>query len=282
MRTVGRHVKIPLEDSFNDVLVKAHRGLGFSAARLAVEAGVSGTDVDRCLAGEFDETVIRTLAPILNLGVEQLVALGRKAWYPPPHEVPGLALFNTPFRDFTVNAYLAWDEKTKRAAAFDTGADCGPLLQAAKAKGLQIVLILITHIHGDHIADLLRLKKETGAPAFASELETPDGAEPFAPGKMFQAGGLTIESRQTSGHSRGGITYVVRGLEKTLAVVGDAIFAASMGGGLVSYEEALRTNRQNILSLADDTVLCPGHGPLTTVGEQKQHNPFFPEFRKTS
>jgi glyoxylase-like metal-dependent hydrolase (beta-lactamase superfamily II) len=48
-----------------------------------------------------------------------------------------------------------------------------------------------------------------------------------------------------------------------------------MGGGMVSYEEALRTNRENILTLPDDTVICPGHGPLTTVGEEKQHNPFF-------
>ncbi len=49
----------------------------------------------------------------------------------------------------------------------------------------------------------------------------------------------------------------------------------------VSYEEALRTNRKEIFSLADDTVICPGHGPLTTVGEQKKHNPFYPEFQKS-
>jgi glyoxylase-like metal-dependent hydrolase (beta-lactamase superfamily II) len=52
-----------------------------------------------------------------------------------------------------------------------------------------------------------------------------------------------------------------------------------MGGGMVSYEDALRTNREKIMTLPDDTVLCPGHGPLTTVGEEKKHNPFFPEFR---
>jgi glyoxylase-like metal-dependent hydrolase (beta-lactamase superfamily II) len=60
-----------------------------------------------------------------------------------------------------------------------------------------------------------------------------------------------------------------------LAIVGDAIFAGSMGGGAVSYEEALRTNRQSIFTLPDNTVLCPGHGPLTTVGEEKRNNPFF-------
>jgi glyoxylase-like metal-dependent hydrolase (beta-lactamase superfamily II) len=51
-----------------------------------------------------------------------------------------------------------------------------------------------------------------------------------------------------------------------------------MGGGLVSYDEALRTNRSSIFTLPDDTIICPGHGPLTTVGEEKLHNPFFPEF----
>jgi glyoxylase-like metal-dependent hydrolase (beta-lactamase superfamily II) len=63
-------------------------------------------------------------------------------------------------------------------------------------------------------------------------------------------------------------------------VVGDAIFAGSMGGGLVSYADALANNRKSIFTLPDDTVICPGHGPLTTVGEEKQHNPFYPEFQK--
>jgi len=63
-------------------------------------------------------------------------------------------------------------------------------------------------------------------------------------------------------------------------IVGDALFAGSMGGGLVSYDEALRTNRSGIFTFPDDTIICPGHGPLTTVGEEKQHNPFFPEFQE--
>ena len=54
------------------------------------------------------------------------------------------------------------------------------------------------------------------------------------------------------------------------------MFAGSMGGGMISYADALRTNREQILSLSDETILAPGHGPLTTVGEQKQRNPFFP------
>jgi glyoxylase-like metal-dependent hydrolase (beta-lactamase superfamily II) len=63
-----------------------------------------------------------------------------------------------------------------------------------------------------------------------------------------------------------------------VAIVGDAIFAGSMGGGMVSYEDALRTNRDKIMTLPDKTILCPGHGPITSVGEEKKYNPFFPEF----
>src|SRR5204862_1093740 len=115
-----------------------------------------------------------------------------------------------------------------------------------------------------------------GAAAFVCKLEAIDGAQTFEAGKRFSVGALQIETRQTKGHSPGGITFVVSGLPNPIAVVGDAMFAASMGGGAVSYADALKTNRENILPLPDDTILCPGHGPLTTVGEEKVHNPFFP------
>ena len=71
---------------------------------------------------------------------------------------------------------------------------------------------------------------------------------------------------------------MINGLERPVAIVGDAIFAGSMGGGMVSYDDALRTNKEKILSLSGDTILCPGHGPMTTISEEKTNNPFFPEF----
>ena len=115
----------------------------------------------------------------------------------------------------------------------------------------------------------------TGAPAFVGDREPIDGAQTFAPGREFHAGKLKIETRLTWGHSPGGITYVVTGLERPVAVVGDAVFAGSMGGGGVSYADALNTNREGIFSLPDQTIICPGHGPMTTVGEERTHNPFF-------
>ena len=71
------------------------------------------------------------------------------------------------------------------------------------------------------------------------------------------------------------MTYVVTGLARPIAIVGDSLFAGSMGGGNVSYQDALRTNLEKILTLPNETIICPGHGPMTTVGEEKQNNPFF-------
>jgi hydroxyacylglutathione hydrolase len=270
---------IPLEDSFADIIGKAQRGLKLSPEALCAQAQVTTEELNRVKAGEGLETAIRKLAKPLNLGERTLVDSAQKAWYPKSVQLTGLAQFNTAWEDMTVNSYLIWDPKSKEAAAFDTGADCGPMLQQLKSNGLTMKLILLTHTHPDHIADLARLKKETGAPAYVGALESAAAAEGFAEGRAFALGNLKIETRQTSGHSVGGITYLVSGLGHPVAVVGDAIFAGSMGGGLVSYADALANNRKKILSLPEETVLCPGHGPLTTVGEEKRHNPFYPEFQ---
>jgi glyoxylase-like metal-dependent hydrolase (beta-lactamase superfamily II) len=174
-----------------------------------------------------------------------------------------------------VNSYVVWDPDTLDAAFFDTGSDAEAMFDFASVYDLQVRQIFITHIHSDHILDLDRMIIKTGAQALVSSLEPLEGAEPFQPGTVFSIGRIRVSTRRTSGHATGGISYVVEGLSKSLAIVGDAMFAGSMGGGMVSYDEALRTNRQEILTLPDETIICPGHGPLTTVGEQKRANPFF-------
>lgn len=271
---------IPLEDSFSDVLGKTQRGLKLTDDQLAAKAGVTVPDLTRVKGGEFDEAIVRKLAGPLGLGAATLVALGKKAWHPAPVTLEGLAQFNTAYEDMMVNSYLVWDPATKAAAAFDSGATAAPLLEAARQRGLSIQLILITHTHVDHVADLEHLRKATGAPAFVGKDENFAGAEPFAEGRTFQIGGLTVETRQTSGHARGGISFVITGLSRPVVVVGDALFASSMGGGMISFEEALRNNRAKLFTLPDNTVVCPGHGPLTTIGEEKANNPFYPEFQK--
>jgi glyoxylase-like metal-dependent hydrolase (beta-lactamase superfamily II) len=269
-------MSIPLEDNVSDIIGKAQRGLGLSDNQLAERAGVSSEKIQMLRDGDFDDDVLERAAPILKLDATALRKLAGGKWNPEAiGEVAGLAQFNTIYGDMTVNAYLVWDPVGRNAVAFDTGADCGEMLVRIEKEKLDVRLILLTHAHPDHVADLRRLRKETGAPAYISELEAEEGAEPIEEGKRFRAGALKIEARLTSGHSPGGMTYVVTGLSRPIAIVGDSLFAGSMGGGNVSYDDALRNNREKILTLPEEAIVCPGHGPLTTVGKEKQDNPFF-------
>jgi hydroxyacylglutathione hydrolase len=264
---------IPLEDNVSDVIGKAQRGLGISDSQLAERAGIDAASVRNLRAGNFDGDAVERIAPVLKLNAAALRKLASGKW-DSVEEIAGLAQFNTSYHDMTVNAYLLWDPAAREAIAFDTGADCSAMLQKIEAEKLNVKLILLTHAHPDHVADLGRLRKATGAPVYISELEPEEGAEPIAEGKRFKVGSLQIETRLTSGHSPGGITYVVKGLARPVAVVGDSLFAGSMGGGNISYEDALRNNREKILTLPDETIVCPGHGPLTTVGKEKRDNAF--------
>lgn len=269
-------MSIPLEDNVSDILGKAQRGWGISDSQLAEKSGISAEKIRRVREGVLDDNAVEAVASVLKLNAAALRKLGTGKWIPESiGEIEGLARFNTTYGDMTVNAYLIWDPRSQEAVVFDTGADCGGILQCLDEKKLRAKLILLTHAHPDHVADLRRLRKATGAPVYISELEPEPGAEPIADGKRFRVGSLEIEARLTSGHSPGGMTFVVTGLSRPIAVVGDSLFAGSMGGGNVSYQDALTNNRNKILTLPDETIVCPGHGPLTTVGKEKRENPFF-------
>jgi hydroxyacylglutathione hydrolase len=273
-------MSIPLEDNVSDIIGKAQRGLGVSDSQLADKSGVSAEKIRKLRDGDFDNDVVERVAPILKLDATSLRKLAGGKWNPETiGEVEGLAQCNTTYGDMTVNAYLAWDPATRDAVAFDTGADCGGMLERIEKENLSVRLILLTHAHPDHVADLRRLRQTTGAPVYISTLEEEEGAEDVEEGKQFRVGALEIEARLTSGHSPGGMTFVVTGLSRPVAIVGDSLFAGSMGGGNVSYDDALRNNREKILTLPDETIVCPGHGPLTTVGKEKQDNPFFATHR---
>lgn len=269
---------LPLEDGFTDVLGKALRGTGRTIETLAEETGVPLPVVQSTLDGSSaDPANIAILAAALGLAPERVVALAEGSYQPAEVTLDGVHTVTTPFHDMQVNAYLVWDAATREAALFDTGTDGDGLLAFARERGLRVDQIFITHGHGDHIYDLDRLIEKTGAAAFVPEGEGVGVGEEFAAGREFRIGNFEVQTRLTCGHAPAGITYVVRGLACPLALCGDALFAGSMGGGMISYADALRTNREAIFSLPDDTVLASGHGPLTTVGEQRRHNPFFPE-----
>jgi glyoxylase-like metal-dependent hydrolase (beta-lactamase superfamily II) len=270
---------IPLEDNFDDVINKAQRGLQITDAELAQRAEVSAEDLAAVKGGEAKIPVLRRVARHLHLGPNSLEAHARQAWYP---EIPvfprGFAMFNTPFGDMTVNAYLAWDSKTREAVAFDTGADVEDMLAVIEADRLRLRYILITHNHPDHIAGLARLASaQPQAEIWAHRDEPIDHPQVqyFDEGVHFHIGKLTIKTLLTPGHSPGQTTFFLKGLSWPLAVVGDSLFASSIGGSPTHYRDQIRSNRRHIFTLPKDTVLAPGHGPLTTLAQEKKHNPVF-------
>jgi hydroxyacylglutathione hydrolase len=269
-------MSIPLEDQFQDVIGKARRGLRLSESSLAQKAGVDLEKLESLGEGRFDEKVAGVVASALGLDKTALTELAKQSWQPSVKLPATLAAFNTPFDDMTVNAYLIWDREGGRATAFDTGADCSGILKALAKHQLTLDSIFLTHTHPDHVADIRKLRDETKATVFVSELEKVPRATLIRDGQQFTVGGLTITARLTPGHSPGGTTYVVEGINPAAAVVGDALFAGSMGGVAPEfYANALRTNREHIFSLPDSTVICPGHGPVSSVSEEKRHNPFY-------
>ena len=269
-----------LEDFHEDILSKAMRGLGVGKSEMANRLQCEKSAVEHILSGGVDETLILGMANELDLDAEKLLRSARKGWCPAPLVIHCLKQFNLPFGEMMVNAFVAWDEKSKKAWVFDTGPMAEPILSFIQEQKLSVDGIFLTHTHRDHIACLDELRTDAGnPPTYVHELEALDACESITEGFSFSCGTLSLNTLHTHGHALGGMTYVIDGLERSIAIVGDSIFAGSTGGGMISYKDALRTNREKIMTLQDDTVLCPGHGPLTTVGEEKKNNPFFPEFR---
>ena len=272
-------MNVALEDFHEDILGKAMRGLGIGKNEMARRLGVGKTEIEAILNGGVDENLINAMAGELKLDGPKLIRSAKKEWSPVPVELSGVSQISSAYGDMIVNAYVVWDELTRFAWIFDAGTDPKPILAFIKEAKLKVDAIFLTHTHRDHITCLDYLREETGNPkVFVHQLELLDGCEPIEEGFRHSVGSLSLTAKHTHGHSIGGTTYVIDGLEKPIAIVGDAIFAGSMGGGMVSYQDALRTNREKIMSLPDNTTLCPGHGPLTTIAEEKVNNPFFPEF----
>ena len=270
---------IDLEDFHEDILGKAMRGLGIGKNEMASRLQCKKSEVETVLSGGVNEALISAMAMELDLDAEKLLRSAKKQWCPAPLAINGLKQFNLPFGDMLVNVFVVWDVNSKNAWIFDTGPVAEPILSFIQEQKLSVDAIFLTHIHRDHIACLDELRECAGNPSvYVHELEALDGCELITDGFSYSCSTLSLNALHTHGHALGGMTYVINGLERPIAIVGDAIFAGSMGGGMISYEDALRTNRDKIMTLSDDTILCPGHGPMTTVGEEKRNNPFFPEF----
>lgn len=275
--------RIPLEDNFTDIIGKAQRGLRITDEQLVARAEITAAEFASLKAGRFDEAVARRVARHLKLHPGALVQLVTEKWYP-THPVfhSGFAAFNAPYDDMTVNSYLLWDHRSRHAAIFDPGASGDNLLDFLRHEKLSLRHIFLTHAHEDHVADLQKILDDadiaTSKPDVwisAREADDAPAATPFADNTIFHIGNIALRSYPTAGHSPGGTTYYTDALSYPLAIAGDSIFAGSMGGSTDAYDEAVKNNWKYIFSLPRDTVLACGHGPLTTLAQEKKHNPFF-------
>ena len=267
-------MKIPLEDLFEDIIGKAQRGLKLSDEEVATKAGLASSTLNGLRTGSGTRADVDALARALELKPEPLWESFQRSWEPEPVNIDGLEQVNTDMLGFTVNTYLVWDPSSRSCALFDAGIEPATLFAIRDRRNLKVESIFITHTHEDHVAALKEIATKTSARLFGPSREPVSGATAVEDGNRFEIGNLKIEARLTNGHSPGGISYIIEGLSAPVAVVGDSLFSGSMGGAPTAYSLALTNNREKLMTLPADTVICPGHGPMTTVGEERQHNPF--------
>jgi hydroxyacylglutathione hydrolase len=272
-----------LEDHLGDVLRKARLMTHVSVADAARAAGLSEAELtaleDSGIIGKRPN--FAALAALIDLNAAKLERLAA-GWLPGKKDLSTwreLRAFSTRAEGITVNSYLVWDEVTRDAAMFDTGWDATPMLEAVEENKLQLRHLFITHSHQDHIAGLAAIRGAFPKVKIHSGSRHAPVDQRNKPNEIVQLGGLRVTHRETPGHAEDGVTYLVGNWQDDaphVAMVGDAIFAGSMGGAPQTGPLAKQKIREQILTLPPDTLLCPGHGPLTTVAEEKANNPFFP------
>ena len=193
------------------------------------------------------------------------------------------------------NCSVIGDEKTREAMVIDPGDDIEQVLERIRKHSLNVKQIVITHAHIDHVGGAMKLRAATGAPILLNQndyalLKMLDAQAAWlgmaAPGKVeidqsigqgdvVKTGPLVAQVLDTPGHTEGSICLYFSTENKLIA--GDTLFAGSIGrtdlpGG--SFEKIIRSILDRVLALPDETVVVPGHGPLTTIGEERQSNPF--------
>lgn len=192
-----------------------------------------------------------------------------------------------------VNCIVAYDPESMRGIIIDPGDEPERIVSLVRNKGIIPELIVLTHGHGDHIGAVDIVRDELALPVAIGKLDAGMLTSPeknlsadfgirlalkpvdrlLEEGDKIQFGDVSLDVWQTPGHTRGSITLATDGC----AIVGDLVFCGSIGrvdlpGG--SFQQLLASIKDKILSMPDDTLLYPGHGPVTTVGNERVSNPF--------
>lgn len=196
---------------------------------------------------------------------------------------------------FQENCYIVGDESTGEGALIDPGDEAARIALAAEQTQIEVGAIILTHSHIDHVGAVAELAEEYACPvllhAEAEEMlksvpqqaammgvkfgRVPNVDRYIATGETLEVGGLRLRSLYTPGHAPGHLVFHIE--SEGLAISGDAVFAGSVGrtdlpGG--SMDVLMASIRDEILTLPDETRLYPGHGPATTVGDERSTNPF--------
>jgi len=193
------------------------------------------------------------------------------------------------------NCSIIGDEQTREAMVIDPGDQIEDILKILKSENLTLKQIVVTHAHIDHVGGAMKLKAATGAPILMNQKDEvllkmldvqaswigmkPPGAvqvdEAVGEGRILQVGNLSSTVIHTPGHTEGSICLYFP--EQKTLIAGDTLFAGSIGrtdlpGG--SFEKIIRSLHNQLLQLPDDTQVVPGHGPMTTIGQERESNPF--------
>ncbi len=271
-----------LEDEFGDIIGKARRGQNLIHSEIAAASGIAEADLTRMEQYTLKptETQVHRLAQVLHLDGAKLLDIAQEAWEPEPAPAASdpkveVITISAPVGGWPVNAYLLLCKASNTAAVVDTAAHPDLILAEIAARRVEPTTILLTHAHNDHTDGLPELQQEIGGETYIHKAEPkPNSATALrevAHGDTLDIGELRVHVVDTPGHTPGGCSFITSGV----AFVGDAIFAGSVGGPNISYQDEIESVRDNILSLEPTVRLYPGHGPSTTVGEERAHNPFF-------